>query len=96
MPRQLTALRAYARKLGLAFQVTDDLLDIEASSDQIGKRTQKDQTRGKATYPALYGVERSRDLAQVLVQQALDAISSFGAKAAPLRALAHYAVERRL
>jgi geranylgeranyl pyrophosphate synthase len=96
MPRQITALRAYARKLGLAFQVTDDLLDVEATADQIGKRTQKDETRGKATYPSLYGVERSRDLAQVLVQQALDAIDGFGDEAAALRALARYAVERRL
>src|SRR5580658_6802927 len=52
---QISALREYARKLGLAFQVADDLLDVEASAEQIGKRTQKDEARGKATYPALIG-----------------------------------------
>jgi geranylgeranyl diphosphate synthase, type II len=94
--RQVGALREYARKLGLAFQVADDLLDVEATADQIGKRTQKDQARGKATYPSLIGIERSRDLARDLAAQALQAIGSFDQNAAPLRALAHYTVERQL
>jgi geranylgeranyl diphosphate synthase, type II len=95
-PRQVGALREYARKLGLAFQVADDLLDVEATADQIGKRTHKDQARGKATYPSLIGIERSRELARDLAAQALEAIISFDQNAAPLRALAHYTVERQL
>ncbi|HEX4209467.1 MAG TPA: farnesyl diphosphate synthase [Candidatus Binataceae bacterium] len=93
---QLAALREYARSLGLAFQVADDLLDVEASSEQIGKRTQKDQARGKATYPALIGVERSRALANDLAAKALHAVAGFDRRAEPLRALASYAVERQL
>ena len=93
---QVAALREYARNLGLAFQVADDLLDVEASTEQIGKRTQKDETRGKATYPALLGIERSRAMARDLAAKALEAIASFDARAEPLRALVNYAVERRL
>jgi geranylgeranyl diphosphate synthase type II len=93
---QVAALREYARNLGLAFQVADDLLDVEASAEQIGKRTQKDAARGKATYPALLGIERSRAMARDLAAKALHAIASFDACAEPLRALVNYAVERRL
>ncbi|HUN58034.1 MAG TPA: farnesyl diphosphate synthase [Candidatus Binataceae bacterium] len=93
---QISALREYARKLGLAFQVADDLLDVEASAEQIGKRTQKDQARGKATYPSLIGVEGSRAMARDLAARALDALASFDRRAEPLRALASYAVERQL
>lgn len=93
---QVNALRAYARKLGLAFQVADDLLDVEASAEQIGKRTQKDEARGKATYPALLGSERSHQLARDLAAEALHAIAGFDTRAEPLRALVNYAVERRL
>jgi geranylgeranyl diphosphate synthase, type II len=92
---QIAELSEYARKLGLAFQVADDLLDVEASAEQIGKRTQKDEARGKATYPSVIGIERSRQLARDLAFAALQAIRGFGEKARPLRALASYAVERR-
>src|SRR5580658_3496181 len=59
---QMSSLREYAQALGLAFQVIDDLLDVEASTEAMGKRTNKDEGRGKATYPSLIGVERSREL----------------------------------
>jgi geranylgeranyl diphosphate synthase type II len=93
---QLEALRNYARALGLAFQVIDDLLDVEQTTEQLGKRSQKDQTRGKATYPALIGVEQSRQLARDLVQQACSALAGFDGRAEPLRKLAAFAVERKL
>lgn len=93
---QISALREYARKLGLAFQVADDLLDVESSAGQIGKRTQKDEARGKATYPALIGVEGSRAMARNLSASALRAVTGFDRRAEPLRALASYAVERQL
>jgi geranylgeranyl diphosphate synthase type II len=93
---QLAALREYARSLGLAFQVIDDVLDVEASTEAIGKRTNKDGARGKSTYPALMGVERARELAHNLIAQATDALREFDNRAEPLRALAAYAVERKL
>jgi geranylgeranyl diphosphate synthase type II len=93
---QIAALREYARKLGLAFQVADDLLDVVSTAEQIGKRTQKDEARGKATYPSLIGVEGSRQMARDLAADALQAIVGFDHRAAPLRALANYAVERQL
>jgi geranylgeranyl pyrophosphate synthase len=76
--------------------VADDLLDVEASADHVGKRTQKDEARGKATYPALLGVERSRELARKLADQACQALAGFDEKATALRALAWFAVERTL
>jgi geranylgeranyl diphosphate synthase type II len=91
---QLAALRQYAQALGLAFQVTDDLLDVEASAEDVGKRTHKDAVRGKATYPLLLGVGPSRDLARQLADRACQALQGFDEKAAPLRALASFAVER--
>ncbi|HLW71239.1 MAG TPA: farnesyl diphosphate synthase [Candidatus Binataceae bacterium] len=93
---QLTALREYARALGLAFQVADDLLDVEASSADIGKRTGKDEARGKATYPSLIGVDRSREFARELARRADAALAGFGDKAEALRAIAAFAVERKL
>src|SRR5208282_4342782 len=72
---------------GLAFQVADDLLDVEASAADVGKRTHKDEARGKATYPSLLGVARSRELARQLAEQACRALKDFDEKAAPLRAL---------
>jgi len=92
----LEALTAYASAIGLAFQVTDDLLDVESSAEQMGKRTQKDGARGKATYPSLLGLKRSHELAQQLKQKAIAALESFGQSADPLRALAHYVVDREV
>jgi len=95
-PSQLKALREYAQTLGLAFQVIDDLLDVEASTENIGKRTHKDEARGKATYPSLLGVERSRELAIELANKARQALDGFDQRAEPLRMLATFAVERKL
>jgi geranylgeranyl diphosphate synthase, type II len=92
---QLEALTEYARALGLAFQVVDDLLDVESSTEQLGKRTQKDHAHGKATYPAILGVEESRALARRLEDRALTALASFDSRADPLRRLASFTVERR-
>jgi geranylgeranyl diphosphate synthase, type II len=93
---QLEALRTYAQALGLAFQVADDLLDIEASAEDIGKRTHKDAAHGKATYPSLLGVERSRELARQLARKARTALAGFDERAEPLREMASFAVERKL
>ncbi|MGH7906512.1 MAG: polyprenyl synthetase family protein [Candidatus Binataceae bacterium] len=93
---ELAALDDYARALGLAFQVVDDLLDVEASTEQMGKRTHKDENHGKATYPAILGVEKSRRFARQLERAAHGALDIFNRRADPLRELASFAVERKL
>jgi len=92
---QLANLNEYARALGLAFQVVDDLLDVEATTEQMGKRTRKDEAAGKATFPSLMGIDKSRQFAHDLERQAHDALADFGSAAAPLRAIATFVVERR-
>lgn len=93
---QLEALEAYARALGLAFQVIDDILDVEASTEQMGKRTGKDLAHGKNTYPGLIGLDQSWRLARELERRAHHALDEFDHRAEPLRSLASFAVERRL
>jgi geranylgeranyl diphosphate synthase type II len=93
---ELEALEAYARALGLAFQVIDDILDVEASTAQMGKRTGKDVAHGKNTYPGLIGLDKSWQLARDLERRAHHALDGFDHRAEPLRALASFAVERRL
>jgi geranylgeranyl diphosphate synthase type II len=93
---QLELLRDYARALGLAFQVTDDLLDVVQTTEHLGKRSHKDHERGKATYPSIVGIERSRALASELARQACQALTNFDSRAEPLRMLAGFAVERNL
>ncbi len=93
---QLDALTGYGRALGLAFQVIDDILDVEATAEQIGKRTHKDDAHGKATYPALMGVEQSRAFAHDLERRAIGALASFDDRAEPLRQIAAFVVERSL
>jgi geranylgeranyl diphosphate synthase type II len=93
---QLEALEAYARALGLAFQVIDDILDVEASTEQMGKRTAKDAANGKNTYPGLIGLDKSWQFARDLESRAQHALDGFDFRAEPLRALASFAVERRL
>ena len=92
---QLDSLSKYARALGLCFQVVDDLLDVEASTEQMGKRTNKDQAAGKNTYPVLMGIERSRALARDLESRAQAALANFDHRAEPLRAIASFVVERK-
>ncbi len=91
---QLAALDTYGENLGLAFQVTDDLLDVAGSENNVGKRLGKDHERGKTTYPAVLGVEASRQRADALIDAACAAIESFGEAAAPLRDLAQFVGQR--
>ena len=88
------ALDEFGRHLGLAFQVTDDLLDVSGSEGDVGKRLNKDSQRGKATYPTVLGEAASRELAGQLIDQACDAIDLFGESAVSLRELALF-VKRR-
>ena len=89
------ALDAYSRALGLAFQIADDLLDETESTEQMGKPAGSDRAHGKATYPALFGIDAARAHAQHAMQEAIDALQPFDTRAGPLRWLATFAVERR-
>ncbi len=92
---QLNALQTYARAIGLAFQVQDDILDVESDTETLGKRQGADIARDKPTYPALLGLEAAKAYALELRDQALEALRPFDAAAEPLRELARYIVERR-
>lgn len=91
---QRQALRGYAHDLGLAFQITDDLLDVEGSRADTGKEVNKDKIAGKATLVSVMGVERAREHAQILAQQAIEHLDAFDKKADRLRQLAKFVITR--
>jgi len=93
-PLQIEALRAFGRRVGLAFQVVDDILNIEGDPAVMGKAAGTDQLRRKNSYPGLLGLAKSREFAQNLVHQAIEAIAEFGDRAEALRAIACYVLER--
>jgi len=92
---QHEALRGYAHDLGLAFQIADDLLDVEGTAEEVGKAVGKDASHGKATFLSIMGPERARDQANMLVEQATAHLAIFDEKADFLRKVARYIVERR-
>jgi len=92
--REFKALSGYGEKLGLAFQVIDDLLDIHGESRKLGKSIRKDRSRGKATYPAFFGITASRRQAEALVGEALLHLKPFNWRANPLREIAKYILKR--
>ena len=92
---QIAALSDYARRVGLSFQITDDLLDVEGDPAATGKGTGRDSTHRKATFPAIFGVEASRQRADELVAEARAAIAAFGPEAEPLRNLARFVGRRK-
>jgi farnesyl diphosphate synthase len=87
-------LRGYARDVGLAFQIADDLLDEEGEEAKTGKKVGKDRDRGKETFVSLLGRERARHQAELLVDQAVEYLRSYGPEADLLRAIARFAIER--
>jgi geranylgeranyl diphosphate synthase, type II len=94
-PAQLDALGVVGNALGLAFQIMDDILDVTATSEELGKTAGKDQAQQKATYPAVHGIEVSRRRAQALVAEAHAALAPFGPRSQPLRELGTFMIERR-
>jgi farnesyl diphosphate synthase len=90
-----TALRGYAHDLGLAFQIADDLLDVEGTAAETGKPVGADAAAGKATFVSILGVERARAQAQLLVGQAVAHLDLFEQRAELLRQIARYVVSRR-
>jgi farnesyl diphosphate synthase len=89
-----THLRGYARDVGLAFQIVDDIMDVEGDEALAGKALQKDAAAGKATFVSLMGLDRAKQQAAILVEQALSHLVSYGAEADLLRAIARYVLER--
>ena len=92
---QIDRLMIYAGNIGLAFQVTDDLLNVEGDAKEMGKATGTDGLKKKNTYPFLVGIEKSKTYALELVNNALQALEDFDNKSDPLRAIASYIIERK-
>ncbi len=93
--QQLAAITRYGEAAGLAFQIADDILDIEGTTEEIGKDAGSDEARGKATYPAVMGVAAAKGEAQSMMDEALRSLEIFGAEADPLRYIARYIVQRK-
>jgi len=93
-PRELERLTAYGEAIGLAFQIADDILDATDARALIGRKGGKDAAKGKATYPAVLGVEGARRRARQAADDACEALRAFGSRAEPLAALVRHVVER--
>jgi geranylgeranyl pyrophosphate synthase len=89
------AITEYGTHIGIAFQIVDDLLDVTATPEQLGKRTNKDAGIGKNTYPRLMGIDASRAEAQRHVEEALAAVDGLGSAAAGLRGIARFITSRQ-
>jgi len=90
----LARLTVYGQKIGLAFQIADDLLDVLGSSATLGKTAGKDDHLSKATYPALHGIEESRRIASRLIEEACESLEPYGERAGRLREIAYFFIER--
>jgi len=93
--REVRALEEYGRKIGLAFQIVDDLLDVQGEEGQMGKTVGKDRAKGKATYPAFFGMAESLRKAEDLVREAVACLDPFNRRANPLREIARYILQRK-
>jgi len=92
---QVARLRAFGLGIGLAFQIVDDILDVTQTSEQLGKTAGKDTASEKATYPALFGIEKSQQRADELVNKAFAELNTFGPGAETLKELARFLIERK-
>jgi geranylgeranyl diphosphate synthase type II len=94
-PAKINALTRYGEKIGLAFQVIDDILDVTATKEELGKSAGADDARGKNTYPSIFGLEKSKTLAEELIHDSLESIKLLNHKAKPLADIARYILSRR-
>ena len=94
-PEDVARLRSFGEAIGLLFQITDDILDVEESSAALGKTAGKDVAQQKATYPAVHGLERSHQIANELAAKATSDLAPYGGRASRLREIAEYLVRRR-
>lgn len=92
---EVEAIARYGRHIGLAFQVTDDILDVEGDREKLGKGVGGDARKQKITYPSVIGLSSSKETQRALVEQAIEALGRFDEKAAPLREIAVYMIERK-
>ncbi|MDO9567348.1 MAG: polyprenyl synthetase family protein [Candidatus Desulfaltia sp.] len=92
---QIKQLGVYAKNIGLAFQVTDDILNVEGDPKIMGKAVGTDKNRKKSTYPSIMGIDKSREFAEKLADNALQALDGFDNRSDPLRAIAGYIIERK-
>ncbi len=92
---QIEAITSYGEKIGLAFQISDDILDIEGDSKTMGKQAGADEQKGKMTYPAVLGLNESKRIQSELVQTAVLDLQEFGSRAEPLRQIARYIIKRK-
>ena len=92
---QVNAISEYGREIGLAFQIADDILDVEGDSEKMGKGVGGDARKKKVTYPSVHGLVRSREIQKQSIDQAIHSLKTFDSKADPLRALATYIIERK-
>jgi geranylgeranyl diphosphate synthase type II len=90
----LARVTVYGEKVGLAFQIVDDLLDVLGSKEELGKEVRKDEERLKATYPGVHGVAESRRIASQLINEACEALEPLGAQARRLQEIAHFLIAR--
>jgi geranylgeranyl diphosphate synthase, type II len=93
--QKLAAITRYGEAVGLAFQIADDILDIEGTTEEIGKDAGSDQARGKATYPAVMGLAAAKEEALIMMEEAFRALDIFGEEADPLREIATFIVKRK-
>ena len=93
-PKKLEALTNFGHSTGLAFQIIDDILDVTQTSEKLGKSAGKDEAVNKATYPAIYGLSKSRNEAAKLTEAAINSLNTFGKSGTRLKELAHYLLDR--
>lgn len=93
--KELSAITSYGQKIGLAFQIADDILDIEGDSKVLGKGVGGDARKGKITYPAVLGLDKSKEIQRELVEHAVELLKPFEHRADPLRHIAMYIIERK-